>query len=184
MYKEEFVEAISRTKRFDLECPEIQFLDGLKIDNEAVSKLPYVLLDTVGEISLTDLVGQCMSIHSGLVKPISKITGTECYFTIGFVDTGSQKMFYQTEDSLKEMLDKGVNNSAVSLHAWLTLPTMEIMDFTIATSYAMVNGHKEGLGSIIGTHADSLNGDLKYHPMLVGENFLFKAGIVKGFMLN
>ena len=85
-------------------------------------------------------------------------------------------MFHQSEEDLERLLQNGISGNSLSIHAWLTLPTMEILDFSLPTSFAIMHGNEEEIGGLIARHADSLTGGLKYHPMLVGEDFLRKSG--------
>ncbi|WP_051206357.1 hypothetical protein [Oceanospirillum maris] len=176
MYKLEFEKGVERTKAFKLECPEIVFSDATLLTTEKMQKFPYLLRDTVGEIGVEEVVAQCLSIHYRLSDVIAELFDTPCYFTIGHVETVDRLMFHQSEQDLSEILQSGINGSSLNIHAWLTLPTMEIMDFSLPTSYAILNDMKEGVGGLIATHADSLTGGMKYHPMLVGEDFLRKSG--------
>jgi hypothetical protein len=77
---------------------------------------------------------------------------------------------------LRNLLKSGIENYSLSLHAWLTLPSMEIIDFSLPTSYAVVNGYRAERGGVIANHADKLSGGMQYHPMLIGEEFLIKIG--------
>ncbi len=176
MYKLEFEEAAQRTLKFNLNCPEIEYLPGKFITRESMEKLPYAIRDAVGEIGVEEIVAQCLSIHHRLSNVIADIFSTKCYFTIGYVETPERLMFHQSENSLKDILTKGINGSSLDIHAWLTLPTMEIMDFSLPTSYAIINDMKEGVGGLIANHADALTGGMKYHPMLIGDDFLRKIG--------
>ena len=176
MYREEFSSAIERTKAFGLSCPEVQFLSGLLLTADKMSKFPYVLRETVGEIGVKEVVAQCLSIHYQLVEPISLIFGAPVYFTIGHVETQEGLMFHQTAGSLQSILRNGIRGTTLNIHAWLTLPTMEVMDFSLPTSYAVLNKIPDGIGGLIATHPDTLKKGMKYHPMLVGEDFLIKSG--------
>lgn len=53
---------------------------------------------------------------------------------------------------------------------------MEIVDVSLPTSYAVLNNIKEGIGSIIASHADELKGGMKYRPMIIGSDYLRKIG--------
>lgn len=176
MYKSEFERAASRTKEFNLMCPEIVFSEGALLTTERMHKFPSVLRDAVGDIGVEEVVAQCLSIHYRLSDVISKLFDTSCYFTIGYIETVDRLMFHQSEQDLKRILQNGINSSSLNIHAWLTLPTMEIMDFSLPTSYAILNKMEEGIGGLIATHPDTLIGGMKYHPMLVGEDFLRKSG--------
>lgn len=181
MYKVEFEKAVSRTKEFNLNCPKIEFSEGALLTPEKMQKFPNVLRDTVDKIGVEEVVAQCLSIHYRLSDVIAELFDTPCYFTIGYVETIERLMFHQTEQELKTILQNGINGSSLNIHAWLTLPTMEIMDFSLPTSYAILNKTDKGIGGVIAGHPDSLTDGMKHHPMLVGEDFLRKSGCLIEF---
>jgi hypothetical protein len=146
-----------------------------------MQNFPHLLRNTVGEIGVEEVVAQCLSIHYRLAYAVEGLLDTPCYFTIGYVETSKRLMFHQTEEDLQRILANGISGPNLNIHAWLTLPTMEIMDFSLPTSYAILNETEEGIGGLIATHADSLTGGLKYHPMLVGDDFLRKVGALVEF---
>lgn len=176
MYKSEFEMAVLRTKNFNLKCPKIEYSKELLLTPEKMHSFLSTLRKSFGDIGIDDVVAQCLSIHHRLSDVIADFFNTRCYFTIGHVETSAQLMFHQSEDDLRGILEKGINGSSVNIHAWLTLPTMEIMDFSLPTTYAVLNKMEEEAGGLIATHADNLTGGMKYHPMLVGEDFLRKSG--------
>ncbi len=47
--------------------------------------------------------------------------------------------FYQNEESLNDMLKNGVNPDKISIHAWLTLPSMEIIDLSLLQETKILN---------------------------------------------
>ncbi|MFA5701772.1 MAG: hypothetical protein WC913_10900, partial [Desulfuromonas sp.] len=49
---------------------------------------------------------------------------------------------------MKGLIKNGISKTQLSIHAWLTLPTCEIMDFTIQTTSAVINKAKKGLGGV------------------------------------
>ena len=81
-------------------------------------------------------------------------------------------MFYQSEASLKKLLTEGINGNTINLHTWLTLPSMEILDFTLPTTLGKISGNKEMYGKTIIKHPSKLTNNMEYHPLLVGEEFL------------
>lgn len=182
MYKKEFEGAVERTKSFGLNCPSVSYQDGRLLTPELMSGFTQAFQKNIGEPSVEDVVAQCLSFHFRLLEPMSKIVGMPCQFTIGYVETSERLMFHQTEDDLLNILNNGINEPTLNIHAWLTLPTMEIIDLSLPTSYAVINNHKDGIGGVIAQHPDELTDGMKYHPMLVGEDFLIKSGAITGFM--
>ncbi|MDO6761910.1 hypothetical protein [Agarivorans sp. 1_MG-2023] len=183
MYKQEFKNAVERTKGFGLNCPIVRFQEGRLLTPELMGGFAKAFQEHIGEPDVEDVVAQCLSFHFRLLEPMSNIVGMPCQFTIGYVETNERLMFHQTEESLLNILENGIKGSTLNIHAWLTLPTMEIIDLSLPTSYAVINNHKEGIGGVIAQHPDELTGGMKYHPMLIGEDFLIKSGAMIGFRI-
>ncbi|MFV2854610.1 hypothetical protein ACNIZ2_28230, partial [Escherichia coli] len=81
------------------------------------------------------------------------------YFTLGWIDDGTPKgMFRFDEDFITDTLKNGYTGDTVNLHAWLTLPSMEIIDITLSTTISMLQGHKNQLGGVIIKRADDIKG--------------------------
>ncbi len=91
----------------------------------------------------------------------------------------NKTVFEQSEETLISMLKHGVSGPEVNLHSWLTLPSMEIIDFSLPTSYAIKYKEPEGVGSIITRHPSDFIHGVKYKPMLIGSKFLIKSGVIK-----
>lgn len=176
MYKSEFESAVKRTEMFGLSCPEVNYAEGTILTQEKMMRFPQTLEQYIGRPGVEEVVAQCLSIHYKLKEPLSEIFGAPCTFTIGYVETPSRLMFHQSEDALRGILQNGVEGNTLNIHAWLTLPTMEIIDMSLPTSYAVINNEDEGIGGVIAQHPDELTGGMKYHPMLVGEDFLRQCG--------
>lgn len=77
---------------------------------------------------------------------------------------------------MKGLIKNGISKTQLSIHAWLTLPACEIMDFTIQTTSAVINKAKKDLGGVYAGHADHLSNNIRYHPMLLGEDYLRRIG--------
>jgi hypothetical protein len=181
MYKQEFEIAVARTNKFNLKCPLVVYSQAKVLTSENMGKFPLALRNTIGDVGVEELVAQCISIHHRLSDVIAGIFDVPCYLTIGYVETTDGFMFHQSEDDLEKILKNGINGSSLNIHAWLTFPTMEIMDLSLPTSYAIMKNNDNGLGGVIAAHADDLIDGLKYHPMLVGEDFLRKSGALIEF---
>ncbi|EMK3363201.1 hypothetical protein V8061_001035 [Vibrio parahaemolyticus] len=182
MYKKEFEEAVERTRRFNLICPNVTYQDARLLTPELMSGFAQAFQKHIGQPSIEEVVAQCLSFHFKLKEPMSELVGVPCQFTIGYVETRERLMFHQTEDDLLNILNTGISGPSLNIHAWLTLPTMEIIDLSLPTSYAVVNNIKDGIGRVIAQHPDELVDGMKYHPMLIGEDFLRKSGAMIEFL--
>lgn len=181
VYESNFLEALERTTRFGLSTPSVELSDARFLTQEALSRLPFAIRDIMGELDEDDVVAQCLSLHMRLKPVIEQILGCNAFYTIGWVSFKDSEIFKQTEESLSEMLESGITGPDVNIHAWLTLPSMEVLDFSLPTTYAKVNGIEEGKGGVIAMYASDLADGMMYQPMLVGEEFLAKSGAMRFF---
>lgn len=180
-YQDELIEAIARAKRLGLQTPEFQPKEGRLLNQKVHQDIPYIVRDALGDVSVEQVASQCLSYHMKLLPILSDYFDEEITYTIGHVFMGDSTLFVQTEERMIALIKSGVDTPKLQIHAWLTLPTCEIMDFTLPTTYAVVNKTKEGLGSVLTGHADHLLNGLRYHPMLLGEDYLRRIGALLGF---
>lgn len=94
------------------------------------------------------------------------------------MDDGSD-LYKFDEKFIEEKLNAPKTNvgDAVSIHAWLTFPSMEVLDMSLPTSFAVLKNKPESRGAVLAKYADSITG-FSYRPMLIGEDFLFKTGMI------
>lgn len=179
LYVQRFNEALERTHEFKLDAPTTVKFDRNQIylTDKAQAQFPYFLREAVGELSLLDLVAQCHSIHFRLKPVLEDFFGCPLYYTIGWIEyTTGKNMFKFDNDYIRLLLDKG-RQPRLNLHVWLTLPSTEVIDVSIATSFAVLHNEMEHAGDIIARKADELKG-MAYHPMLVGDDLLRQAGYI------
>lgn len=120
-----------------------------------------------------------MSLHLKARSVLEKWLKCPVYYTLGWIDDGSLKGMFKFDDqTIAEKLATGHHDETLNIHAWLTLPTMEIIDLTLTTTVCLLQGLKEGAGGVIVKKADEVTG-LTYKPMLVGETYLHKIGVIK-----
>jgi len=180
LYKTEFIEAVKRASRLGLTAPDVGTCeDSSFLQKTNPIELAAVIKKELGLLTEKEVVGQCLSLHFRLKQVFTDFFDCPVFYTIGYVEFKNSAMFKQSEESLSQMLKTGVNGE-VSLHAWLTLPSMEILDFSLPTSYAKINNIPEGGGSAIANHADKLSANgMTYKPLIVGEDFLLKSKILR-----
>jgi hypothetical protein len=182
MYKQEFEAAIDRTKRFDLEVPKVEYTDATLLTQMVLNQIPYIVFEAVGELGPEDVVAKCLSLHHTLLQPLCKFLKKDVYFTIGYIYVPPNYLYKISEEELRSLMKEGTTKGELDLHAWLTLPSMEILDFSLPTTIATVKGLKNGHGGVISGCADELLSGLRYHPMVVGDEFINRIGLSS--MLN
>lgn len=177
-YESEWAAAIERSKRLGLDVPahEVQ-PERRYLTEPRLAEFPYVVQRGLGDLDFPDVVSQCLSIHLRILPVLEAWLRCPVLYTIGWVDDGTEKGMFKFDDAfVAERLKQGKSGGTVNVHAWLTLPSMEVIDMTLATTIAVVQKLPQGHGSVLARHADELRG-FAYKPMLVGPDFLRKSGI-------
>lgn len=127
-------------------------------------------------VSYEQIVGKCLSVHLKALPVLEKWLHCPVYYTLGWIDDGTSKGLYRFyEEAIADKLANGHHDNNINIHAWLTLPSMEIIDLTLSTSFSVLQGLKTGKGGIMVKKADDITG-FAYVPMLVGETYLSKIG--------
>lgn len=129
------------------------------------------------------------------MRPIlSEVIGAECALTFGYVTEGNDSFFRQEDDFFYSSLSSGVPDT-VNIHAWLTLPSMEILDLTLCTTRLIALLKKSNLvgnafheelinspdfcGIIVGDGNNLKGTHVKFYPQVIGEDFMLKSGFLK-----
>jgi hypothetical protein len=178
-YSTEWAAAVERTNRFGLDVPAHSAQTTHRYLNAArQAEFPYVVQRGLGDLDFHDVVAQCLSIHYRLVPVIEKWLGCPALYTLGWVDDGTDRGMFKFDDAfIDDKLKNGHRGGTVNIHAWLTLPSMEIIDVALATTIAVLQRLPDGYGAALARHADELKG-IAYKPMLVGPDFLRRTGLL------
>ncbi len=172
LYRNRFEIAHLRSEKYDLNPPIVKFSNDTFLTDTFKEKLPYILLEEYeGVIREADMYANCMGFHYKVKPVIEEYLSSDVYFTLGYVSIYDENIFYLDDDLIENLLENGLQEQP-AIHAWLTLPTMEIIDFTLASTI----DRNKGRGRVIANHADKLTGGVKYNPILIGDAFLRKIG--------
>lgn len=179
-YGDDWASAIERTKRYNLRVPTHELTPTHRyLNSSRYAEFPFVVQKGLGELDYPDVVAQCLSIHYRLVPILEEWLGCPVLYTLGWIDDGSDKgMFKFDESFIAGKLRDGHHERTVNIHAWLTLPSFEVIDLALVTSLAVLKGWDKGHGSVLAKHADEITG-LAYKPMLIGADFLRYTGIMR-----
>ena len=178
MYNQEFDEAVERTKDFGLVVPSIMPVPPNRFfTKETMQELMKSIFKTIGRPSPEEMTAQCFEITHGIKLIIDDFFKTTSIFTLGWVEEPSNCLCKYTEEQLKNLLVNGIVNTNIGLHAWITMPSMEIFDATINTKIAIASKKPELLYAIAARHVDDLAEGFAYHPMLLGDDYLNRLGL-------
>jgi hypothetical protein len=175
-YEAELEEAIQRTSQWGLACPAMSFNTQRYLTNDFIGQIVKSAQRVTRHLRPSDIVGQCFAVHHFIKDAIEDDLGVPLLYTIGYVSFGSEAVFHTNLDELKSMLHRGRISGPLRLHAWLTMPTHEILDLTFGTTYGVVNGVKEVIGNATFLHPGELKGTQRYRPQLVGTDYLHRIG--------
>ena len=179
-YAQEFTVALLRSQEAGLRVPDCELeLDRRRLTDRAQAEFPHVLRHTVGELDLTEISAHCLSLHLELLPAVSRWLGCEVFYTLGWVDDETENGLFRFEETfIRDAIRTKQFKGTMKIHAWLTLPSLEIIDVTLFTTLAFAKKQPTMLGGVIARHPDDIQG-MAYKPMLVGDDFLRRTGVLK-----
>lgn len=177
-YETELDQAIQRTREWGLDCPPFPFNPTRRLTSDFIGQITQSAQRVTGHLAPSDIVGQCFAVHHFIKDAIEQDLGVPLLYTIGYVSFGSETMFHTELDQLKAMLHRGQISGPLRLHAWLTMPSHEILDLTFGTTYGVVHGVKEVIGNATFLHPSELKGTQRYRPQLVGTDYFYRIGAI------
>ena len=171
-YRQLLETAESRTRSFGFRSPELNLTSKRYLDSNSELRLDYATKSVLADFTTEVLYARCVGI-SQLLKPIvEEVFDSEVYLTIGHILLNGEALFRSSEDELYEIFKDGINEidrNKVNTHAWLTLDSLEIIDFTFPTTYGVLCGHPKLMGGTIAKHPEDAPEGMVYEPMLVGD---------------
>ena len=178
-YTTEYVSAFDRTESLGLQAPPRVLVKKPCVDPDRT--LP-VLLGYFDRHTPEELRGQTLATNADLIHVLWHKTRGAFELTFGVVDVKEKRYGECSEDTIRRYLtDKRVawQREGVPFHVWLTSPACEVLDITWAMNLGISNTREECARGIFYKPADTPHNDPPtYHPMIVGEDFLFKTDCV------
>jgi hypothetical protein len=177
LYIAEYMAAVDRTERFGFEAPPRILVRKDCVDARA---LP-VLLDYFDEHSPDELMGQTLAIHFALLPLLYQNTGITFILTVGWIEFEGRSFFPHDEGLIRRFVEGGSQawlREGCPFQLWMTSPACEILDITFAMNLGRTKTREACANSIIYQSAHEPARKLRYHPTLVGTDFLRKTGAV------
>lgn len=177
-YKNEFENAVQRSKRLGLLTPEITFTEDRFITGYKMGRLFEDARKEFRGYNPKDFARKCIQIHKIIQPLVNKIFFGTSYYTIGYIHESPKDIYKITEEKIEEYLKEGLSSNSIELHTWITLPSMEIIDFSICSTLDEMH-NKANIGvDVLAKHPSKFSDGLRYCPVLVGTNFLDRLGIL------
>lgn len=176
-YETLFREAVAFSCARNLAIPDSPTKVAPFLGNAHEASFVEELLRLVGTPPPLKLVaGRCLPIHAALRPRVAMLTGVEPVLTIGAVETTTGSTWHScSREDVDEWLARGHPDSGrIKFHAWLTLPSMELVDFTMMASLcaAGIIPH----GGVIAREARAIQG-FRYLPVAVGNDLPLRLGL-------
>ena len=178
-YKELLFDAAQRTGKLNFENKLPPLSDNIFLDEKNDALLFNIIVDLFRDKNSEYIFAQCFYMNIMLYEKVKAALSCYVIFTIGWIDDGTNDgMFKFTENDLLKNIENNFQNNKAVMHAWLTLPSLEIIDITISTTQGVLSKKPDMIGRYIAKRADEII-NMKYIPMIIGTDFVFKSGMVK-----
>ncbi|ELF4281883.1 hypothetical protein RNF85_000394 [Salmonella enterica] len=181
-YELEFNDAILRSKKFELEIPEISFQQAPLLSGERGEVALKVIQKKALGFTAQKISQQCFGYMYFMKGFLEEALQSPLYYTLGYIDYNHSPVFYTDEDGLKALLHEPITSlTSINLHAWLTTPNFEIIDLTFGTTYGVIKNIPEVIGCCAFQHYSQFDDRMIYHPQLIGDDYLKKIGVLVEF---
>ncbi|MBF7143277.1 MULTISPECIES: hypothetical protein [Pseudomonas] len=177
-YEKEFDDALKRTRKWQLNPPEFTSTPRRFVNDDTTRDIRRCMKGLYGGHLPEVLAGKCLDVALALREPLEGIFDVPVAITLGYVRFGNEAVFHTPEGKLKQMLKQNLALQAVNIHAWLKLPSHEIIDLTFFISVGVRHQRPDYMGMACLGHSDSMGEDVSYHPQLVGDGFLWQTGLL------
>lgn len=167
MYLSKFLIATDQTKTLGLLCPNIKQQPQSRLDDY----LANLFQKSIKLVSPQQFLGNCQIASRVVLDVILNGSNMGAYITIGDV-VNKGKHMYGVGRSTFEAIINGTTTETqniTKLHTWITLDSMEIIDFTLLT----FTGEAPGQPLVGNPDEFSANG-LDYIPQVVGDELFSK----------
>lgn len=175
-YEAEFREADARREIVGLSALRVPLVADLFLPHGG-DDLNFRLRGTTQQFTFEQLANQCISVHSLLLPEIANHLGTAPILTLGFVRLGENSIFSFSEEHLRTWGRDGAPSfHAADIHCWITLPSLEILDYTLGAAIYKQTHDPRVRGAMVARHCSQLRG-MSYHPVILGEDALPRLGL-------
>ena len=170
-YRTLFDAALERGRKHGFSVPSVgPTVENLAFDDPDDATMIRVVNRLLERYDGNSLVGACIHASYFMQPAIEDIVGMPTYFTLGAVEAFGKELYRFDDHQLQQWLRHGLPQPARNIHAWLTLPTMEIVDLTYLVTLKAVVPHlpiEHGI-PVMG-RVERVQG-VTWRPILVGDD--------------
>lgn len=177
-YEQEFNASLLRTKKWKLNPPVFTALPGRLLTEDVMPLIQECWISELDGCGYEDFSQKCFQVTSSLQEPLQELLGVPLFYTLGYVqEDGKGPIFHTEVAELKRLARNNQPLAHINLHAWLTLPTYEVLDFTLLTTLGTLLDMPDLKGRAVAGHPADFPGHPSYHPQLVGDEYLIQSGL-------
>lgn len=164
-YIADFQAAISRTEALGLDPDAAPFPHVPEVltqeHGEQLLKIAEISLRSDVALTATDIACRCGQVSLSMREHVKRVTGHQAILTVGTFSYEGTPLIVPSSNDLDDMAATG------SYHVWLTMPWMEIIDFTVLVSLAVLKGTPLSNISPVAGYPDFIS-PLSWKPLYVG----------------
>ncbi|MGO1069631.1 hypothetical protein [Lysobacter sp. CA199] len=180
-YEAAFVAAQARSILWGLRPPAMEPLPVRYASPTAIAAVRWQLHRAIGHLSEDIVTTQRFGITAAVRTMLEAELKVPLAYTLGYVRQNGQRLCCTPIEGLEQMLRTGIAPGArVSLHAWLTLPSHEVIDLSFWALFPDLSGAEEREMRSLFMHPDQMLGR-SYFPQWIGDGFVRRIGVLKEY---
>lgn len=178
-YQEHFGAALALARKHGFAVPTVPAAPTLPILTQR-NKDELWALAAPPIFTFEEFIGGCLHITYNIRAAVKRLLQSPVYITIGAVSVGEREAFAFGEEQIERWVRDGVTMPLRDIHAWFTLPSMEIADYTFMFTYHAAFG--KVMGGPVFRRPEELQG-MSFRPILVADDFAERVGAIVGYSL-
>lgn len=182
-YKKQLIAAIERTRD-----------NGIAVKDFVIESASYPIVNAQNEMMLLEsfnehvynkpfeeIHGQCVLHSWNLQDIVADILNCDVLLTLGYLLNELDKYFFTEEQQILQWKEMP-SNLRRDIHAWLTLPSLEIIDITLPATLVKMNKSALDYRTFMHYRPDDhygLTGRIYHTPQFVDNDFLERVYLLK-----
>lgn len=180
-YEASFLAAQARSIVWGLRPPSMEPLPVRYAAASTISTVRWHLHQSVGHLSREVVAAERFGVTASIRTMLEAKLKTRLAYTLGYVVQDGQRLCHTPIPGLEQMLRAGTAPfGRLSLHAWLTLPSHEIIDVCFWAQFPDLSCVEEVEMRCLFMHPDQMPGR-SYCPQWVGDGFVRGIGVLKEY---
>lgn len=180
-YGASFLAAQARSITWGLKPPPMEALPIRYAVEPTVSTVRWHLHQSIGHLSREVVAAERFGVTASVRAILEGKLKTRLAYTLGYVMQDGQRLCHTPIAGLEQMLRAGtVPAGRLSLHAWLTLASHEIIDVCFWAQFPDLCCAEESEMRCLFMHPDQMPGR-SYCPQWVGDGFVRGIGVLKEY---